>query len=174
MLMDNEFWKKNPDINCFTPTDYDLDAWLCMITYFSKCILFVVSLPLNVYFFMLNCIYYIFTLINFCTFYFITSTVKVMLKPYFFSLNSCQTVFLHVIFSGHLKVFRVHLFTGVLYPKSIIVSRACKCHLFLTCTLYLLYDLFHEIFLRTFKCRLFFTCILSLNITYHYVFVYKT
>jgi CBS domain containing-hemolysin-like protein len=115
-----------------------------------------------------------FTLINCCTFYFITSTVKVILKPYFFSLNSCQTFFLHVIFSGHLKVFFVHLFTGVVYPKSIIVSRAFKCRLFLTCTLYLSYDIFHGNFLRTFKCLLFFTYILSSNITYHYVFVYTT
>ena len=135
----------------FTPTDFDLDSWLCMITYFSKCIFFVISLPLNV-----NCIHYIFTFIKCCTFYFITSTVKVISKPYLFPLNSYQTFFLPVIFSVHLKVSFVHLFTGVVYLKSIIVSRTFKCRLFLTCTLYLSYDIFHDKFLRAFKCLLFF------------------
>ena len=125
--------------------------FICSIVTF-KCIFFHVELY-SLYVYTHQFLYVLFH--NFyCQGYF---------KTYFFSLNSCQTFFLHV-----------HLFTGVLYPKSVIVSRAFKCRLFLTCTLYLSYDLFHEFFLRTFKCRLFFTCILSLDITYHYVFVYKT
>ncbi len=167
--MDNDFWKTPLDMIIFTPTDFDLDSWLCMLTYFSKCMIFVISLPLNV-----NCIHFIFIFIKCCTFYFITPTVKVILKPYLFSWNSYQTFFLPVIFSVHLKVSFVHLFTGVVYLKSIIVSRAFKCRLFFTCTLYLSYDFFQENYLRAFKCLLFFTCILSSNITYHYVFVYKT
>ena len=140
--MENDFWKTPPDMFIFTPTDFDFDSWLCMLTYFSKCMfMFVISLPLNV-----NCIHLIFIFITCCMFYIITSTVKVILKPYLFSLNSYQTFFLPVIFSVHLKVSFVHLFTGVVYFKSIIVSRAFKCRLFLTCTLYLSYDIFHENF----------------------------
>jgi hypothetical protein len=44
-----------------------------------------------------------------------TSTVKVILKPILFPLNLYQTFFLPVIFSVHLKVSFVHLFTGVVY-----------------------------------------------------------
>jgi len=165
--MDSEFWKTPPDMNCFTPTDYDFDLRLCKITYFSNCALFVVLLPLNVYLFMLNCIHYNFTLIDFCTSYFLTYTVKV-----FFSLNSTQTFFLHV----KLNVSFVHLFTGILYPKTIIALRAFKSRAFFTYTLNLSYDIFHEHFsstLRAFKCH-FFTCISCYILIYRYVFVCKT
>jgi len=169
--MDSEFWKIPPDMNCITPTDYDFELRPCEITYFSKCNLFVVLLLLNVYFFMLNCIHYNFTLINFCTSYFLTYTVKV-----FFSLNSNQTFFLHVKFPDHLNVSFVQLFTGILCPKTIIALRTFKYRAFFTCTLNLSYDIFHEHFsstLRAFKCH-FFTCISCYILTYHYVFVCKT
>ena len=169
MIMENDFWKTPPDMFIFTPTNFDFDSWHCMLTYFSKCTFFVISLPLNV-----NCIHLIFIFITCCMFYIITSTAKVILKPYLFPLNSYQTFFLPVIFSVHLKVSFVHLFTGVVYLKSKIFSRTFKCRLFLTCTLYLSYDIFHDKYLRAFKCLPFFTCILSSNITYHYVFVYTT
>jgi len=152
--MDYDFWKTPLDLNCITPTDYDLDLRPCDKTYFSKCNLFVVLLPLNVYFFMLNSIHYNFILIDLCTSYFLTYTVKV-----FFSLISTQTFFLHVKFSGHLNVSFVHQFTGILYPKTIIALRAFKYCVFFTCTLNLSYDIFHEQFsstLRAFKCRMFF------------------
>ena len=127
---------------------------------------------------MLNCIYYISTLIDFCTFYLLTSTVKVILKPYFFSLNSSQTFFSHVKCSGHLNASCVHLFTSILYSKTIIALRAFKCCLFFTCTLYYLPDdIFHDNFsttLRAIKYRPFITCISCFVLTYHYVFVYKT
>jgi len=174
--MDNDFWKTPLEINCIMPTDYDLDLRPCDKTYFSKCNLFVVLLPLNVYFFMLNCIHYVFTFIDFCTFYLLTYTVKVILKHFFFSLNSSQTFFSHVKFSGHLNVSFVHLFTGILYPKNIIAFRAFKCHLIFTCTLYLPNDIFHEIFLQRYGHlnAVFFTCISCFILTYRYVFVYKT
>jgi hypothetical protein len=65
-------------------------TWTFSYNYFSKCHLFVVLLSLNVYFFMLNCIHYISTLIDFCTFYLLTSTVKVILKPYLNVFLACQ------------------------------------------------------------------------------------
>ena len=154
MIRKNDFWKTPLNMFMFTPTNFNFDSWLCMLTYFS--------------------IHPIFIFITCCMFYIITSTVKVILKPYLFPLNLYQTFFLPVIFSVHLKVSCVHLFTGVVYLKSKIFSRAFKCRLFLTCTLYLSYDIFHDKYLRAFKCLPFFTCILSSNITYHYVFVYTT
>jgi hypothetical protein len=150
MIRKNDFWKTPLNMFMFTPTNFNFDSWL----YFS--------------------IHPIFIFITCCMFYIIASTVKVILKPILFPLNLYQTFFLPVIFSVHLKVSFVHLFTGVVYFKSKIFSRAFKCRLFLTCTLYLSYDIFHDKYLRAFKCLLLFTCILSSNITYHYVFVYTT
>jgi hypothetical protein len=58
-----------PDMNCFTSTDYDFELRLCILTYFSECNFFAVSLFLNVYLFILICIHYNFTSIDFCTFH---------------------------------------------------------------------------------------------------------
>jgi hypothetical protein len=106
MIRKNDFWKTPLNMFMFTPTNFNFDSWL----YFS--------------------IHPIFIFITCCMFYIIASTVKVILKPILFPLNLYQTFFLPVIFSVHLKVSFVHLFTGVIYFKSIIVSRAFKCRLF--------------------------------------------
>lgn len=170
MLMDNDFWKTPPDMNCFTPTDYDFELWLCDITCFSKCNLFIVLLPLNVYFLMLNCIHYVFTYIDFYTFCLITIIVGV-------SVNSSQTFFLHVKFSGHLNVSFVHLFTGILYPKTIIALRAFKYRPFLPVHCIYLTIIFMNNFLQIYghlNVVCLFICISCFILTYLYVFVYKT
>lgn len=165
------------DTTIIMPTDFDFDLRLCNKTYFSKCHLFVVLLPLNVYFLMLICIHYFFTLIDFWTSYLLTYTVKVILKPLFFSMISVQIFSLHAKFSGHLNVSFVQMFTGVIYPKTMIAFRAFKYRLLFTCMLYLPYDLFHERFsntLRAFKCLSFFHLFSWFYIlTYYYVFVCK-
>ena len=91
MIRKNDFWKTPLNMFMFTPTNFNFDSWL----YFS--------------------IHPIFIFITCCMFYIIASTVKVILKPILFPLNLYQTFFLPVIFSVHLKVSFVHLFTGVVY-----------------------------------------------------------
>lgn len=183
MLMDFEYVKTPPDTNCFMSTDYGLEYCFCLITYFSKCHLFIVLLSLNVYFIMLNCIHNSFLFIDYCTCYLVNSILNVILKPIFFSLITNHLLFLPVIFSvlltstvkvilklfffslkssqtfflqlfGHLNVS----FVNVKYLKTITVLRAFKYRLFLPVYCIYLMILFMKIFSSTlwaFKCFLF-------------------